>query len=278
MLGLDIGWNCYISLGNDSNTSVKATNDQTQQQHLRGNLQEATDKLMTQNISSHVAPRQNNMKRKCLKKYQKQKVLHQKKRLFSQHKNYSYTQSLPVLKFTNGNENRVHDGTSLVGMTSQIVKFDLSNLDRKKSQVKAREKESKATAADKKKLFRFDSGDSTASSSSDSELHYNSTSKKDKRHFNLEINNSKTSVTSSRNYQKLNSLSASSNKNQEEENSSHRTNHSGRTLSETEIGNAVSIIFYDKNNFSIKQLKYNIVLVTLKVMDIKKTLYFNKRI
>jgi len=252
MLGLDTGWNCYISLGDD----VKAG---SQHQQQKENFQEDVfEKNSYRTSSSHLSVSHNkrtaNYKKKSsISKPQKMKLFHQKKRLFNQHKNYSFTQSMPILKYSKpkeclytdgGTDGGASDNTSLIGLSSQIVKFDLSNLTNKRRQ------QLKKRKTTERKLFRFEYDEEeddeggkddveSSESSDDSDLNFNGQRKKSIFHMN-----SKTSMTSSNKYnQKLNSLSVSSNKYQDDENSSHQTNHSGRTLSETEIlGNAVSKI------------------------------------
>ena len=257
MLGLDIGWNCYISLGSDSKPG--------QQQQQKGNLQEDVhEKNSTHTSSSYLNSANNKRNANHKKKFsasrsQKQKLFHQKKRLFNQHKNCSFTQSMPILKYSRpkkylnvdgGTEigGGISDNTSLIALSSQIVKFDLSNLGRKRKQ------QLKKRKTTERKLFRFESDDEeeeeegekeedveeSSDSSSESELNFNISKRQSKKR--LSHMNSKTSMTSSNKYnQKLNSISVTSNKYQDDENSSHQTNHSGRTLSETEIlGNAVT--------------------------------------
>ena len=261
MLGLDIGWNCYISLGNDPKPEQK---QQQQHQKTKDNLKEdIQEKVSHRTSSSSNYKRSFNYRKKLNRsRSQKQKMFHQKKRLFNEHKNCSFTQSMPILKYSKpkkylnvdgGADGGASDNTSLIALSSQIVKFDLSNLS-----VKRKQRFKKSKTIDRK-LFRFESDEEededdgekdgnevgqSSESSSDSELNFNIPNRQNKKR--LSHMNSKTSMTSSyKCNQKLNSISVSSNKYQDDENSSHRTNHSGRTLSETEIlGNAVNYLFF----------------------------------
>ena len=249
MLGLDIGWNCYISLGNDAKAS-SPKNIHSEQEFLDEDNEK--QKLIETSSSTLMTNKQPmNVKKKYVSKYKKKKnVFHQKKRLFAQHKKFTFTQSLPALKYakskynfcTDADGGGPSDNSSLIGLSSQMVKFDLSNLNSKPNKQFKKRKERISE--------RFNSDDEDEevaaaedlkdkdSDSSDSELNFNAMNKQRKK--KLSHMNSKTSMASSKNYHKLHSLSASSNRYQEDENSSHQTNRS--EFSETEFfGNAVCI-------------------------------------
>jgi hypothetical protein len=235
MLGLDTGWNCHISLSSDANKNTVLTQQkQIEQDSLENNFLKLQQTVISLDERALNKNRFKKPKAKRLKKRKLKNYLSKSKSIFSQ--------SLPSLKL---NDTGNSDENSLLGLSSQIVKFDLSNIDKTKEKSRA-----------SRKLYRLNSVDdsfdesSSSDSSQDNQIEKIVESSNKKRLFVMEINNSKSSVSSFKSnsiaFKKTvpkNSISVSS-KLQEDENSSHRTVHSGRTLSDTEIlGNAVSLYF-----------------------------------
>lgn len=226
MLGLDAGWNCHISLGNDPITMLS---DPQLEEETRFN----SPRRSSAKFHSHFHMRRNkntNMPNASFTHLNRKRIgLLSKRNLFS---------SLPELKFAKYKMNSVHHTKG--SLNAQIVKFDLSNLNETNSRLDR-------MSFRRKKLKRLNSTGSYISNDSVDWLG-------DLRHRsnNNFLNNLPSQMTNSSS--KSNSLrttlskilnprslfSSSSGKLQDDENSSHFTAHSGRTLSETEIlGNAV---------------------------------------
>ena len=233
MLGLDAGWNCHISLGYDA---PKPKHDLDEENPLTSNEEKSRSQRNSTNQEEkkNLKTSKSNIYKILFKKTKNSKnnIKYNKIR---ETKNSSFYKSLPNVKFSKFRQNNKYE----VNQTSQIVKFNLSNIDRKKVDLNILKKK-------KRQLQRLYSTDTIESTDSDSS-HLEEKLKSDE-YPATEINLSKYSVSSiksnsTRNkrskFDKKHSISISS-KLQEDENSSHRTVHSGRTLSETEIlGNTV---------------------------------------
>lgn len=225
MLGLDTGWNCYISLGDDSQKSSSRS-------------------ISLRNVESNNTNHKN-----C----HRTSILQFTRRLKINKKQNKLSASLPSLKFTKSTFTQNQNA-------SQTVKFNLKNANKKI------EKRRKMTL---KKINSSDESNNESSSESFSDLNLKSNFKRNrtrsskssqsqqienKMNFFIDINNSKTSVSSYHSLKKRNSrysggsvtkkrrnsasICSSSKMALDDDLSSHhttRTNNSGRSLSETEF-------------------------------------------
>ncbi len=221
MLGLDTGWNCHISLGNDILDRMKKSEEQISKN------EEVTSQKMNSNqtvfnklgLFKAILLKENLNLRRLKKQKKYQKNWYNKLAISN---NYS---SLPDLKFNS-------EGAGAYLDQFQIVRFDPS-IDQAKKQKACRSRK-------KRKLKRLNSSCSYYESMSSNDSVELDTSKAQllRRPSKVE---SIVSVKSFRTSLKvINDLQLED----DDDSSSHRTVYSGRTLSETEIlGNAVIFFF-----------------------------------
>ena len=233
MLGLDAGWNCHISLGNDPITILS---DPQLEEETRFN---SPRRSFTKFHSYHH--HQHNKRHRNYRANSNYNYSSRKRVCLLNRKNY-FT-SLPDLKFSK--YKMIADPNTKGSLNPQIVKFDLSNLNETNSRLDR-------MSFRRKKLKRLNSNGSYISNDSEDWL----SDLRQRNSINIlgtvpsQITNSSSKSNSLRttlskvlNPKSL--FSFSSGKLQEDENSSHFTVNSGRTLSETEIlGNAVIFIIY----------------------------------
>ncbi len=282
MLGLDTGWNCHISLSCRVNTSnpsnlLKAHNSGTTlnspdiisndfNEKSSSFLESSADKAkLIQPRTSRTTKREPRFLR-LNTRTRKSTNLNKANSSINEMKKYS-SRSMPSLKLTKYTTSKETDGST------QIVKFNLVNVKsgyKKKSGPSAAAASNSANYFKKRKLAKMNSVDGSSMSISSTSYDENSDSEST-AHNNL-IKTTKRMLSggpkSSANYRtsesslKSNSVSKSVPKmfskrknslhyskhqqqqqmEREEDSASSRTNHSGRTLSETEIlGNAVSL-------------------------------------
>lgn len=149
MLGLDTGWNCHISLATDDFTSPNISKQH--QQHTNANIvqppSEAQHTTTTVEVSELVADGRNYQQAVGTgEKHQQQHVGGPTtRRLVARRPSQSTTKSLPSgLKMRmlssskstssqNNNKSRAASSDKNQSSTTQIVKFDLTNLRRKSS-------------------------------------------------------------------------------------------------------------------------------------------------
>jgi hypothetical protein len=229
MLGLDTGWNCYISLGDD------------------------LPKLSSRSTSLKISESNNNHY-----SHYRTSIYQLKNRLQNNKKTKKLSSSLPSLKFSKN---------IFINHASQTVKFNLKNANKKfenrkkmlSRKINSSDESSNESSSDCDSDFNLKSNfkkNRTKSIKSSQSQQQN----ENKMNFFIDINNSKTSVSSYRsNSLRLNSLkkrnsrypwgSVTRRRNStsicssfkltpEDDLSSHhttRTNHSGRSLSETEF-------------------------------------------
>lgn len=210
MLGLDAGWNCHISLGNDpiAILSDPQLEEETKINSPHRESFKKPKKKLKQNFKSTYRRRRSN--------------LINKKKIFT---------SLPDLKFSKYRLNS--DQESLNGLSSQIVKFDLSNLNENKLE--------NGVVFRCKNLKRLNSTGSYISVNSNDMHQRCAVVPGQLTNMNSSSKSNSLKTTLSKIFNPKNIITSSSSKVQEDENSSHFTAHSSRTLSETDIlGNAVN--------------------------------------
>jgi hypothetical protein len=215
MLGLDTGWNCYISLGDDSpkfsSRSTSLINSESYHKYCRSSIYQFKSRL------------------KANKRFNK------------------LSSSLPSLKFSK---------YVCINQGSQTVKFNLKSENRKlqkskkikMTKINSSDESSKGSSSDCDSDFNLKSNFKRNRTRSNKSSQSQQLQKENKTNFFININNSKTSVSSyevkrysgslikrSRN---STSMCSSSKLAPDDDLSSHhtaRTNHSGRSLSETEF-------------------------------------------
>jgi hypothetical protein len=247
MLGLDAGWNCHISLDNNPTTILSDPQFELELTNNNNNNSNNMNPACTSKQSNTPGRSINRIASLYQQRKFKTNMKSLNKRLRLSKKNLH--SSLPDLKF--GKYISSSDKNSLNGLSSQIVKFDLSNL---KSE--ANNRLDRTHSYRRKKLKRLSSTGSYISNDDSTNTDSVSQLQQQQQQRLISIINSNASKTNSLKTTLTKMFSINNNNNQqnqkssinnskfnlEDENSSHFTNHSGRTLSEAEIlGNAAQL-------------------------------------